>query len=243
MKVDVKIATETLREATPVVTSTARGSVCLTLDFAGGEKKRCFMSPDAAVLLWRCFNGESESCLVEYRTVEEDAVPEKIAAYVDNGDVWNVVMPKAQFLINADQALALAWAIKKCILEALSPSEAIPKMKENALSPVWTLTSRRVLTGDSAAEDADLIGGHTEAFSSKEKAEDRLREFMRPLVNCANTEDHWASAEENIDDVLDDIIDKREQLPGGPYFASFKYAGSRQAFEVVLAELNVDGVA
>lgn len=244
MKVDVRISTETLREATPVVTSTAGGLVCLTLYFAGGEKKRCFMSPDAAVMLWRCFNGESVSCLAEYRTVEGDAVPEKIAvAYVDKGAVWNVVLPKERFIVNANQALALAWAIKKCVTEALSPSAAIQKTKEIALSHVWTLTSRRVLTGDSAAEGADLIGGHTEAFSSKEKAEDRLREFMRPLVNEAHPADSLDGCETNVDDILDGIIEEVQHLGNSVWTRDrYHYDGTTQSFVVELENKDVDAV-
>lgn len=245
MKVDVRIETETLCEATPVVTSTAGGLVCLALDFAGGKKKRCFMSPEAAVMLWRCFSGESVSCLAEYRTVQEkDAVPEKIAvAYVDKGTVWNVVMPKERFLVNADQALALAWAIKKCVAEALSPSAVAPKTKEIALSPVWTLTSRRVLTGDSAAEGADLVGGHVEVFSSKEKAEDRLREFMRPLVNEAHPADSLDGAETNVDDILDGIIEEVQHLGNSVWTRDhYYYDGTTQSFVVELENKDLDAV-
>ena len=171
MKIVVVESKETLCNADPSVVA-ENGYVCLSLGLSKERKKRCFMSPDAAVMLWRCFSGEIVDCVVEYRTLAaEDAVPKKMEAkYHDATSAWNVSMRKASFMVNADQALALAWALKKCVSDILAPcDECQPKTKEIALSEVWILTSRRVLTGDSTAEGADLVGGRSEAFSSKER--------------------------------------------------------------------------
>ena len=106
---------------------------------------------------------------------------------------------------------------------------------------VYVLSSRTVLTGGAAADGCELIGGVEEVYSSEEKARDALREFMRPLVNEANSETHWGNAEENVDDVLDAII--RDEVivvigEGLPVYC-FRYDGDKQSFEVCISQVEV----
>ena len=243
MKIDVRTTKEVVCGASILVEETDRGGVCLLIKFNDGRTKRCFLDPASSVMLWRVFSGTAPSAMVEYRTVPDmNACPEKILVAQDaiTHSRRVEVGTKDVFCLNSDESLAIAWSIKECVTRVLRPVNA--GTKEISLAKVWILTSRRVLTGDCAADGPDLIGGTTEVFSSKKKAEDRLREFMRPLVNEAHPDGSIDESEFDVDEVLDNIIDcgaiKSEGI--GSTSEEYSYEGSTQSFVVELTEKFVD---
>jgi hypothetical protein len=258
MKVNLKTTTETLREASVSVEKTDNGDVCVVIKVDRGETRRCFMSTEYAVMMWRCLTGESESCMFEYRTVpEKDAVPEKIAVtYVDRGAVWNIVMRNASFLVSADQALSLAWALKKCVSDVLAPcgegqsktkdialghSEAFSsKEKSKDVAKIWMLVSSSVRNhGDHKVEMTKGMTVNAKAFDTREAALDELREFLREEVNCTHSEEHFEDLQDHgrdVDDILDDILEEGNFDERGGFW---KYDGTERSFFVKLIPVVV----
>lgn len=233
---------------------TSGGRVCLSFTFGDGAAQRFLLSPKDAVMLWRCLMGEEQGCMVssvdedklslEY---EEDASLTAVRGCRTYSWSWNISANKVKdmsFKIDANQALALAWALEKAVektVEKTMSPEAEAGPKRQAPLTVWVLTAHRMLTGDSAGEGLDLIGGHSEVFSSKEKAEDRLREFMRPLVNEAHPAHSLDGAETNVDDILDGVIDEVQHLGDSVWTKDhYQYDGSTQSFTVELENKMVD---
>jgi len=79
--------------------------------------------PAQAVKLWRCLMGECTTALAD--DVHDDTM--KLWNHVDPklGDLWEFIDASGErrFCLDADQALALAWAIKECCSAALTEVE------------------------------------------------------------------------------------------------------------------------
>lgn len=79
--------------------------------------------PAQAVKLWRCLMGEESTVTPD--DVHDDTM--KLWNHVDPklGDLWEFIDASGErrFCLDADQALALAWAIKDCCSAALSGVE------------------------------------------------------------------------------------------------------------------------
>ena len=79
--------------------------------------------PAQAVKLWRCLMGECTTALAD--DVHDDTM--KLWNHVDPelGDLWEFLDASGErrFCLDANQALALAWAIKECCSAALTEVE------------------------------------------------------------------------------------------------------------------------
>ena len=79
--------------------------------------------PAQAVKLWRCLMGECTTALAD--DVHDDTM--KLWHHVDPklGDLWEFADASGErrFCLDADQAMALAWAIKECCSAALTEVE------------------------------------------------------------------------------------------------------------------------
>lgn len=106
---------------------------------------------------------------------------------------------------------------------------------------VWLLVSAGVLTGDTAADGADLASSRARAFASREAAMDALREFMRPDVADSRPEGAWDGDAFSVDDALDEILDNGcclggTQEPDGLW----TWDGSVRSYEWKLVEQEVE---
>lgn len=152
----------------------------------------------------------------------------------DGTDEWRfgIVDGETFFTLNADQALALAWGLEGACAAAVYG--APPGQRAH----VWVLSSKRMLTGDSAANGAEQIGGTERVFLTKERALDELREFLRVLVNQSYPEHHFEEIEDgvrrDVDDVLDEIMDQSWNSN------VWTHDGMNQSFEVTLNKVEVE---
>ena len=203
-------------------------------------------SADQAVRLWRVLSGDLPEVVAETQHHGE------IELKWDESETWTLSYDGEKLVaLNADEALALAWAIEASVADALTQQfvlrdhDSVEKKMSIRdgdkvhidLSNVWVLSWRGMLTGDAAVDGAEAIGGGEQVYSSQEKAMDSLREFLRPLVNGANTETNWESNEKDIDTVLDQILADVQDVDGQKVWT---YNGSKQSIAVYLTKRNVD---
>lgn len=121
-----------LRPPTPVpppseevhVTCTSYGGFVHLHTMTPGRRSCNYsFDPAQAVKLWRCLMGECTTALAD--DIHDDTM--KLWNHVDPklGDLWEFIDASGErrFCLDADQALALAWAIKKCCSAALTEVE------------------------------------------------------------------------------------------------------------------------
>lgn len=195
-----------------------------------------------AVKLWRCLTGEIEKSdiwlivpllgLRSQRTMH--------VSYVESDGEFKWILDNGRYkvVLDADEAMALAWAIRDRVSHAISESD-VPgvgtfqcETKEIPLK-VWVLAARRMLTGDCAENGVDQLGGCEQVYLTEEAARDAVREFMRPLVNDSFGETYWENR--TVDDELDDIMAATDANKTNVWILD----GQKQAFEVELTEREV----
>ena len=205
-------------------------------------------SADQAVRLWRVLLGDLQEIVAETQHHGE------VELKWDESETWTLSCGGENMVsLNADEAMALAWAIKASVTDALTQQfvlrgrDSVEKKisfsnggkVEIDLSPVWVLSWRGMPTGDAAVNGVESIGGGEQVYSSQEKAMDSLRDFLRPLVNGANTETNWEweSNEKDVDTVLDQILLDVQDVDGQKVWT---YDGSKQSIAVYLTKRYVD---
>ena len=203
-------------------------------------------SADQAVRLWRVLLGDLQEIVAETQHHGE------VELKWDESETWTLSYGGEKLVsMNADEAMALAWAIKASVTDALTHQfvllgrDSVEKKISSSnggnvnidLSNVWVLSWRSILTGDAAVDSAVAIDGGERVYSSQKKAMDSLREFLRPLVNGANTEANWESNEKDVDTVLDQIIADAHDVNGRKIWT---YDGSKQSIAVYLTKRYVD---
>ena len=196
------------------------------------------ITPESAVILWRCLMGERESCSVSVRKIGLVGISGTMSLKYQNESItWKVEALDVSFCIDADQAMALAWAIKACVARSLTGDAHGPApAPERERSCVWVMSCLRLLDGCICPVD-HLLGGRVEVFSSRENAEGRLREFMRPLVNEVHSEDE----DINVDRIIDRIIDNSHVMLYGEFPCDvYSYHAKGKAFRVFLGCLPLD---
>lgn len=240
MDVTVSYRKEATDRARVSVSESGNGEVCLRISTDGGEDRLCFMSQTHSVVLWKCLTRALNECMFHCRDKADASAPEirQIrVSYDSKVCVWEVRYQDMLFCLDIDEATALSWALQKCVADSFAEAKGSPKGKEPPRH-VYVLSSRIVLTGGAAVDGCEHIGGSEEVYSSEEKARDALREFMRPLVNEANSETHWGITEEDVDDILDDII-RDEVIDDGLPGRCFRYDGDKQSFEARITKVEV----
>ena len=202
--------------------------------------------PGEAIKLFRCLTGEKSTVMPD----DEHDDTMQLWHHVDPklGDLWDFADASGErlFSADADQAYALAMAIEKCVGIALYTSTPGPGLASVASvtdvrtkPEVWVLASKRLLTGDCAENGAEQLGGSERVFATKGAALDALREFLRPLVNEADSDDARNNLDRSVDDILDDILDDHctDDTPHGDYWS---YDGLKQSFVVTLSKVEVE---
>ena len=199
------------------------------------------ITPESAVILWRCLMGERESCSVSVRKIGLVGISGTMSLKYQNESItWKVEALDVSFCIDADQAMALAWAIKACVARSLTGDAHGPApVPEKERSYVWVIrTSCLRLFDGCICNGRNPLGGRVEVFSSRENAEGRLREFVRPLVNEVHSEDE----DINVDRIIDRIIDNSHVMLYGEFPCDvYSYEANGEAFEVLLGCLPLDG--
>lgn len=216
------------------------GEVALRIRPDGGDERLCLMGQTYAVVLWKCLSNKIDECMFHCRDNDSVGAPETkqiSVSYDKRSCTWNIRYQDLSFCLDIDEATALSWALQKCVADSFAEAKGSPKDKEPPRH-VYVLSSRIVLTGGAAVDGCEHIGGNEEVYSSEEKARDALREFMRPLVNEANSETHWGITEEDVDDILDDII-RDEVIDDGLPGRCFRYDGDKQSFEARITKVEV----
>lgn len=241
MKVESKDITVTTKTRTELTVREIDGLVVIEGTCSNGERWSKRVQPDESVALWRCLMGDKTSATVSAIGTSPHGDDNKFyIVWEDKKDgkdeTWELCDGEALAFLNADQAMVLGWSIKKCAADALTKIRQ--EAKEVLLSSVWVLSCKIMLVGDRSADGVDLIGGYERVFSSEMKALDALREFLRPLVNDANTEDHWSNSEDDVDKEIDRIIDNQKTVAKNETL--WTYEGNNQVFEALLCERRVD---
>lgn len=204
------------------------------------EEQRFYLDPKDAVALWRLLMGEKDEGVVkytQYSLIEREG--EIAAAYDCETEGWVLKFSDAlRVLLDADEALALAWTLERRVAEALTEGG-----KENPASEcqsVWVLSSRIMLTGDCDENvDSERLGGFERVFVDRESAMDNVRELLRELVNESYPEAHWENNPDlKVDDILDEIMkDPPKVLSGTQYWT---YDGLSKSFEVKLCKRSIE---
>lgn len=210
------------------------GRVVVSGHCPDGAKFEKAMKPSDAVRMWRCLMGEVEG--IDLRVDSEQTAGDWLAlGYDEHEEKWHLSDSERLVEVDADEAMALGWALKKCATDA-----GLVKRGDCKVAPVlesgqvWLLKASVMLTGDSAEEGAEALGTKVWAFSTLGKANGALRHVLRLLVNDAEPDGHWDDASQNVDDVLDDLIESG--VPDGVYV----YEGGRQTFRLELCLCTVD---
>lgn len=238
MKIEAEVCND-VDHSGGVNVSVWEGNVSIDFKTIEGKNVSRKLRPDSAVKLWRFLMGEFGVEEVHVECLSGNMH----LTYKDDGFKWIIsLLPDLVAELDADQALALAWGIKRCVSEMLVNRQ--DKNKKNAvtsisISDIWVLTSHIILTGDSTADGSESIGGSSMVFSSAEKARDSLRGFMRPLVNEAYSEDRWIETDLSVDDVIDEIIEKEQNSDGE---STWILNGQNQSFRITLSKKIVDAV-
>ena len=189
------------------------------------------VEPMHAMSIWRCLTGEIEEANVKRIVPMLGYSKDLSVRYVDSITGWIIRDSSMEVMIDADQALAIAWAIKSVVTSIALESES------SNIRRVFVLSARTFLTGDCAENGVDQIGGTEKVFESEEYARDNVREFMRPLVNESFGEAYWD--ERNVDDELDDILAAAEVMYKPLEPERWVCDGQKQAFVVELSERAV----
>lgn len=111
---------QVLRKSAPTdVGCAADGEKVVIFGSEERRKWRCSFDPAQAVKLWRCLMGEYSTAVA----VAENGDTVKLWNHVDPelSDIWELVDKSGErlFRVDADQALALAWAVERCCASAL----------------------------------------------------------------------------------------------------------------------------
>lgn len=204
----------------------------------GSASIKARMFPVEAARLWKALSGPKG--LVSSVEGLSPLLMAPMQIIVDNRADGSVVIAcgEHELLLRFAQAALLEWGVKAAMEYAMVVKEPQSQHRDT----VWVLSCRQVLIGDSAASGSDLVGGHERVFASREMAMDAVREFMRPLVNEAETSVHWEDGT-TVDDELDDILERADQMYGHDRSNSgriWTYTGLVRAFEVELAEREVE---
>lgn len=204
-----------------------------------------FFDPKDAVEVWRVLKGEKEHAEVQYVRHGLFDTAGKACIKYEESDGFKWKLGFADYfcvVLDANEALALAWAIEGQVSMVIwgavkAPGNAVPC---ETPKEVWVLSSRVLLTGDCAENvDSERLGGFERVFVDRESAMDNVREFLRDLVNESYPESHWENNPDlKVDDILDDIMkDRPRVLPGTQYWT---YDGLSKSFEVRLSKRNVE---
>lgn len=242
MKISVKTEkTEaSLKDAEVRVGATASGEVCFSVEVKGDPDRKVAMRPGFAVKLYRCFIGEIESAMVSGDTCGMSASYDDLSS-TWLFETWHAGVSGCSFCMNSDQVMAVAWALEKAVADALAPEKQGGAM-EASPSAVWLLESRTAsIHAKTGSAWTPRIDGTEQMYSSRSAAMDDLREFMRPLVNEANSEEYWSEAEKegrSVDDVLDYIFDNATVRPESDT-VEYSYCGDLKVFKVRLKRLEV----
>lgn len=194
-----------------------------------------------AVALWRCLVGERNEANVPYVRYSLIGAHDEVllVSYDGKSETWTLAFGNDfRVVLDADEAYALAWAIKRRVEESLRAGDDEDwtySVKTSTLSHVWVLASKLALTGDCAVEnDSERLGGSEHVFLSEETARDAVREYLRELVNESYSESYWSNADRTVDDVLDEIM--KESAKGGYW----THDGQKCSFEVTLCRREVE---
>lgn len=204
----------------------------------GSVSIRTRMFPVEAVRLWRALSGPEG--LVSSVEGMNPLLVTPMRIDIDRRTDGSVIVEhhNSRVRLTGPQAGLLEWGVKAAMEHVMVVKEPQPQHQNT----VWVLSCRTVLIGDTAASGSDLTGGHERVFASREMAMDAAREFMRPLVNEAETSEHWEDGT-TVDDELDDILERADQMYGHDRSNSgriWTYTGLVRAFEVELAEREVE---
>jgi len=226
-----------------ITTSVRFGSIVITgISTDGNGDFEVIVSPAGAVELWRCLTGEKEYVSARINGTRDQL----FLAYYDESTTWAMFTERNRGIalakLDANEAYALAWALKRCVEDALFQQEAdgaqFAFTETKTRTSVWVLSCHRIVTGDCAeTNESDRISGYEAVYLSRTSATENVREFIRPLVNEAYSESYWENCERDVDDIIDEIMDKYCELSGDTYW---RHDGQTQSFEVKLAEREVN---
>lgn len=236
----MKIKTETLSRAVDSEKLSTGLSWKKRIVLFVGDGAYEFEAKDA-VALWRCLVGERNEANVPYVTCSIVGTHDEVllVSYEGKNETWTLAFGNDfRVLLDADEAYAIAWALKRRVEESLGAGDDgswTYSFKTSSLSHVWVLASKIALTGDCSVEnESERIGGGERVFMSEETARGAVREYLRELVNGAYPESHWENEERSVDDILDEIMS--ESTKGGYW----THDGLTCSFEVTLCRRDVE---
>lgn len=166
-----------------VVRATTCGNVALIVNDEKCEK-RCEMKVKDAIQLYRRLMGEIDVSM---------NIPSPSEIYVsfrERDESWTISFSGIVAVLDADESLAIAWAIRKTVEELTAPDGTV-------VDPVWVMV---------ASVDGEIKRMVPAVFSSSWAALNGVREFLRPLVNESLGEE----SDKDVDREIDRLIAKSE---------------------------------
>jgi len=240
MKVLVETADNAVETMEMKVVSSWSGNVAIAIE----EKIFSFL-PGHAVEIWRVLQGDKESKEVPY--VRHGLVYSKGIARIfyegTDGCKLNLCLSHGlRVVMDANEAYALAWALRRCVEDALFEHRADGAQFEftetKTLTSVWVLTSRRLDAVESDKNPfSECLGGWEEIFLSRASADDRVRDFIRHLVKESYSEAYWENHKGSVDDIVKHVLENSEDIDGVTFW---RHDGNNESFEVKLAEREVN---
>lgn len=174
-----------------VVRATTCGNIALVVNDGQGEK-RCEMKVKDAIQLYRRLMGEIDVSM---------NIPSPSEIYVsfrERDESWTISFSGIVAVLDADDSLAVAWAIRKAVECLTAPDGTV-------VDPVLVMV---------ASTDGEVKRKAPAVFSSSWSALNGLREFLRPLVNEAVGE----ASDKDVDLEIDRLISRSEGY--GPWMYS-----------------------
>lgn len=224
-----------------ITTSVRFGSIVITGVSADGKGDfELIVSPAGAVELWRCLTGEKDSVRINEKWGT------MFLTYYDDSKTWAMFTARDRGIVlaklDANEAYALAWALKRCVEDALFQQEAdgfqFAYTETKTSTSVLVLASRRLDDSDSDEKPfSERLGGWEEIFLSRASANDRVRDFIRHLVVESYSEAYWENHKGSVDDIVDHVLENSEDIAGVTFW---RHDGNNESFEVRLGEREVN---
>ena len=211
------------------VTSDTNGAIVFHGRMDNGDSWHKALDPKDAVQVWRRMMGETE---------EEMHItsPHLDVKYDEHGETWIFSDKEVLCVLGPDECMLVAWAIEKAGGIALYNGPIIPGPPKEKIPEVWVLSWRRMLTGDTAGEGTELIGGSERIYMTRGGAMSDLPDLLKGLVKDSHPEGHFGPDEDGLGETVEEIMNE-ESNNGHP--GKWLYDGSTQSFEVELSWIPV----
>lgn len=215
------------------ITSDTNGAIVFSWSMDNGVCCNKELQPRDAVEVWRRMMGETDKDLHIFS-------PRLDVKYNDEEESWTFSDDEVLCVLYLDECMLVAWAIEKAGGNALynypvHPVQDKDLKSEDKTSDVWVLSCRRLLTGDTSCEGAELIGGSERVYATKESAMLDVHDILWEFVKDSHPEGYFRPDGYDLGETVEGIMNEASNNHQGRWL----YDGSTQSFEVSLSCIPV----